>query len=110
MVPHDVVEIDIGGRRNGRGARRNIDHLSAASVLKLLRILNQRKSRSSLQDDQLVSASARRFDDEGGAGHRDGHRTGLDAAATGMLGDAEEARAAVDLVVASRPVETENGV
>ena len=84
--------------------------MPTSSILKLLGILHQGKSCASFQDDQFVPTTARGFQDYGGAGNRDGHGAGFDAAAAGILRDAQENRAAVDLGVAPGLVETENRV
>jgi hypothetical protein len=110
VVSHHVVEVDVYRRRNGGGAGRDIDHLSAPGILKLLGILNQRKPRASFQDEQLVPSAARRFHDNCRAGHGDGHRARFDPATAGILGNTQENRAAIHLGITPGLVETEDRV
>jgi hypothetical protein len=81
VISHEIVEVNIRRQRNGGGARRDIDHLAAPSILKLLGIFNQGKPRTSFQDDQLVPAATHGFHDYGCTGNRDSYSTRPDPAA-----------------------------
>jgi hypothetical protein len=82
--------------------------LPSSNILKLAGILNQGKSCTSFQDEQFVPEPG--FQDKGGAGNGDGYGTRFDAAAAGILRDAQENRATIELVVAPGFIETEDRV
>ena len=107
---HELSNIEVL-RHGQRGcARRNIEHLTGGYLAPVARLFLQGNTGRSLQRVEFIPASPATLENHRGAGYRHRDRAASDRPAAGILRDAQQNRAALDVRGPARFVKTEDRV
>jgi len=110
MGAHELVDIKVHGHWQRGRAGWDIEHLAAKHLSPVTRFAFQRDPRGALQIIELAPAAAASFENYRRPGYRNGDSAAPDRAAAGILRNAQQNRAGIDLRGAAGFVETEDRV